>query len=167
MSISFFTWYFGQFLGDPVMKLRLILIISLTISAVLQAEMKDRKETACIIIHHSATIQGNVEIFQRCHRERGWEDIGYHFVITNGNSGPDGEIQIGRPLEKIGAHAKGRNHNSVGICLVGEDQFTAKQKDSLIRLLAKLCAEYNLEISEKTIQAHHERCPGQGLTFDD
>jgi len=129
-----------------------------------QGEIKDRRETSLIIVHHSATENGNVEIFRRFHTEtNGWDDIGYHFVITNGNGGPDGEIQKGRDLQKQGAHAKEKNYNSIGICLVGNEKFTGKQKESLIWLITGLCLKYGLEPSEKTIQPHHEKCPGQGL----
>lgn len=127
------------------------------------AEMKDRKETTCVIIHYSATIGGNVKAFRRCHKEeKGYEDIGYHFVITNGSGGPDGEIQKGRILEKEGAHAKSRNSNSVGICLVGTNEFTQKQKDSLVSLLVDLCRIYKIKPTEETIQRHHENYPGPG-----
>ena len=137
------------------------------------AKMEDRKETTIIILHHSATENGNVEIFRRAHKERvdkngqKWPDIGYHYVITNGNDGPDGEIQKGRDIRKQGAHAKGRNADSVGICLVGNDKFTDKQKKALIQLLADLCQKYKIEPSSKTIQRHHEECPGQGLNLSD
>lgn len=134
------------------------------IQEVSQEKIKDRKETSLIIIHHSATENGNAEIFRRFHKEtNGWDDIGYHFVITNGKGGPDGEIQKGRGLQKQGAHARGRNHNSIGICLVGNNKFTEKQKEALIRLLVKLCIMYQIDPSEKTIQAHHEKCPGPGF----
>lgn len=130
------------------------------------AKMKDRKETSLIIIHHSATETGNVEIFRNFHKnERGWDDIGYHFVITNGKGGIDGKIQEGRPLEKQGAHAKGKNSASISICLVGIDKFTENQKIATILLVAKLCLDYGIEPSEKTIQAHHEKCPGPGLNL--
>ena len=45
---------------------------------------------------------------------RGWSDIGYHYVIKR-----DGTLQLGRPLERAGAHVRGQNKHSVGICLVG------------------------------------------------
>ncbi|OGZ27728.1 MAG: hypothetical protein A2365_03745 [Candidatus Nealsonbacteria bacterium RIFOXYB1_FULL_40_15] len=129
-------------------------------------EMKDRKNTEVLIIHHSDTEEGNVEAFRRFHKdEYGWPDVGYHFVVTNGKGGEDGQIQIGRSLEKIGAHAKarGRNSNSVGICLVGENQFTEKQIQNCFILVAFLCHKYGFEPSEKTVQRHHEKCPGPGL----
>ncbi len=130
----------------------------------LSVNMVDREKTNCIIVHHSATEQGNMEVFRKFHLSKGWDDVGYHYVITNGNGGPDGEIQAGRPVEKQGAHAKGRNHDSIGICLVGEDHFTEKQIESLLTLLVTLCNKYNLEY--KTIQPHHENCPGPGLPLN-
>ncbi len=45
---------------------------------------------------------------------RGWSDIGYHYVIKR-----DGTLQVGRPLERAGAHARGHNKHSIGLCLVG------------------------------------------------
>jgi hypothetical protein len=44
----------------------------------------------------------------------GWRDVGYHHVITR-----SGKLEMGRPTLTVGAHAKGYNSNSVGICLVG------------------------------------------------
>ncbi|MDP2909895.1 MAG: N-acetylmuramoyl-L-alanine amidase [bacterium] len=148
------------------MKKKRALIIVFLFSAATNG-MENRKQTNFLIVHHSDTEVGNVEIFRRVHKkDNGWEDIGYHYVITNGkggkSGGPDGEVQIGRPIEKIGAHAKGRNHNSVGICLVGKDKFTDKQIESLLQLLLQLCNKYNLE-PLKAIQPHHEKCPGPGL----
>lgn len=56
-----------------------------------------------------------VEEIRKWHvEERGWSDIGYHYVIKR-----DGTLQLGRPIETKGAHAQGRNANSIGICLVG------------------------------------------------
>jgi len=45
---------------------------------------------------------------------RGWRDIGYHYVIKR-----DGTLELGRPVEQQGAHIRGKNTNSIGICLVG------------------------------------------------
>ena len=76
--------------------------------------MRDIKK---IIIHCSATSAemdiGAKEIAQ-WHKDRGWSDIGYHFVIRR-----DGTIEHGRPVERPGAHARHHNNDSIGICLVG------------------------------------------------
>ena len=72
----------------------------------------------------------------------GWSDVGYHFIIKL-----DGTIQDGRPLQKIGAHVKGKNRSSIGICYIGgmnrdmtewEDTRTEKQKESLLLLINDL-----------------------------
>jgi hypothetical protein len=90
-----------------------------------------------IIVHCADTYADmdiGVEEIRRWHLDRGWDDIGYHLVIRR-----DGDPELGRPIEKPGAHAAERNANSIGICLVGgrgEDgkpdfNFTAKQMATL------------------------------------
>ncbi|MGL5917803.1 MAG: N-acetylmuramoyl-L-alanine amidase, partial [Cetobacterium sp.] len=109
-----------------------------------------RKTTKYIIVHCSATSPSMAHVdakeIDRWHRQRGWLKIGYHFVIRR-----DGFQQIGRDLNEIGAHAKGHNHHSIGICLVGgvkedkvtpEDNFNESQRETLYRLLLKLRAAY-------------------------
>jgi len=44
----------------------------------------------------------------------GWSDIGYHAVIML-----DGTLELGRPLERSGAHVKGHNRNTIGVCYIG------------------------------------------------
>jgi hypothetical protein len=71
-----------------------------------------------IIVHCSATREGQhipVETIKKWHTEgRGWTDIGYHFYIEL-----DGTIKKGRDIDKTGAHCKGHNRNSIGICYCG------------------------------------------------
>lgn len=97
-----------------------------------------------IIIHCSATppnMDVDADIVNEWHLENGWSGIGYHFFIKR-----DGRIEIGRPLEKSGAHTKGHNKSSVGICYAGgvdedmcfEDNRTSEQKSSLLVLLLLL-----------------------------
>jgi hypothetical protein len=88
-----------------------------------------------IIIHCSDSEFGTAELIDQWHRARGWSGIGYHYVICNGiafHGSPydpalDGLIQLGRPLSQIGAHVKGHNADSVGICLIGRRHFTGRQ----------------------------------------
>lgn len=102
---------------------------------------KKREKTKYIVVHCSATQNKRMfdwNTIDRMHRQRGWLGIGYHFVIKT-----DGEIQEGRPMDTVGAHASGFNDCSVGICLIGGcdirgkslDNFTSKQKDSLKLLI--------------------------------
>ena len=100
--------------------------------------MGKRKETNTIVVHCSATRpeqQVTFETIKRWHRnERAFIDIGYHWVIER-----DGTVKQGRPIDDWGAHVRGRNHESVGICLIGglnsenagEDNFTKLQKRML------------------------------------
>ncbi len=70
-----------------------------------------------IIIHCTATPEGRphtVADVDRWHRQRGFDGIGYHFLIRL-----DGSVETGRPLEKQGAHCLGHNGRSIGICYVG------------------------------------------------
>ena len=102
-----------------------------------------------IIVHCSATPAGKpytVEDIDKWHRQRGFDGIGYHFVVYL-----DGSVHKGRSLEKVGAHCLGHDKNSIGVCYVGgltadgkmiNDTRTLAQKLSLQRLLAELKAQF-------------------------
>ncbi|MBQ1268123.1 MAG: N-acetylmuramoyl-L-alanine amidase [Muribaculaceae bacterium] len=102
-----------------------------------------------IIVHCSATPEGknfSVADIRRWHLQRGFSDIGYHFVIYR-----DGSVNIGRPLQKSGAHCSGHNKNSIGVCYIGgvatdgktpKDTRTSAQKDSLVRLITELRQQF-------------------------
>jgi len=82
-----------------------------------------------IIIHATASREGQeqtVEQIREIHiKERHFKDIGYHYVIYL-----DGSIHEGRPIEKIGAHCKGHNVDSIGISYVGGTDSNGKPKDT-------------------------------------
>ena len=97
-----------------------------------------------IIIHCSATKEGNkisAATIDRWHKDRGWRCIGYHYVVRI-----DGSIEYGRPVQDIGAHVKGRNKHSIGVCYIGgldadmepKDTRTRDQNESLLYLLKTL-----------------------------
>jgi len=71
-----------------------------------------------LVVIHCAYTPANMDIgvaeIDRWHRQEGWWGIGYHYVIRR-----DGTIEAGRPLDEVGAHAAGHNHQSIGIVLVG------------------------------------------------
>ena len=106
--------------------------------------MTARLSTDFIIIHCSATSPdrdiGRDEI-DRWHKARGWTGIGYHAVIRR-----DGTPEYGREATKQGAHARGYNKKSYGICLIGgvdkagkaEPNFTLEQWRTLRRLVDAL-----------------------------
>jgi len=83
-----------------------------------------------IILHCAATREGkdfSVDTIRDWHvKGRGWSDIGYHWVIRL-----DGSIEVGRPLERSGAHTKGHNKDSVGVCYIGGCDADGKPKDTM------------------------------------
>jgi N-acetylmuramoyl-L-alanine amidase len=81
-----------------------------------------------IIIHCTATPEGRdhtAKEIDRWHREKGWASIGYHFVIRL-----DGTVENGRPVDKVGAHVKGHNADSIGVVYVGGCNKNMKPKDT-------------------------------------
>lgn len=102
-----------------------------------------------IIVHCSATPEGQnftVEDIDRWHKQKGWQGIGYHYVIEL-----DGSVHKGRNEEVIGAHCLGHNTYSIGVCYIGgldkwakapKDTRTDAQKQALIDLLKSLKEKY-------------------------
>lgn len=135
-----------------------------------------------IIIHCSATKEGvtySADKINAAHKARRFSSyvgadgrprsIGYHFLIHL-----DGTIEACRPISKIGCHTSGHNARSIGICYIGgldardtngtmiKDTRTPAQKESLIRIIKKLKAEYHI----KTVMGHRDTSPdlnGNGI----
>jgi N-acetyl-anhydromuramyl-L-alanine amidase AmpD len=130
-----------------------------------------------VVIHHSATERGSAESFDRSHRSRGMDEMGYHFVITNGSGGADGRIEVGARWrnQKWGAHTgrtPGNEYNNygIGICLVGvfnERLPSEAQLASLRRLVVFLTSTY--DIAPQNVVGHcdapeaNTECPGEKL----
>ena len=110
---------------------------------------KQTKRTITLIILHCAATRENqhftVEDIRRWHLKRGFIDCGYHYVVEQ-----DGTISTGRPLSSIGAHCRGHNSHSIGICYVGgldkgghpADTRNEAQKRVLRELLTQLHQDY-------------------------
>lgn len=127
--------------------------------------MKTRQKTRKIILHYTATPPGrdvDADTIRGWHLDKGWSDIGYHFVVKL-----DGTIEQGRALHLMGAHTKGQNHDSVGIAYVGgldedgHDTMTLEQDISVRRLIMALRTLYGYDL---TLHGHNEfkgtLCPG-------
>lgn len=130
-----------------------------------------------IIVHHSSENRGNADMYDRAHRRRGWDELGYHFVITNGHGGIDGTVEVGPrwKAQKHGAHVRISpdddnywNRFGIGICLVGNFNNslpTERQMQSTARLIAYLQQQYN--IPDSHILGHNQvpgaktDCPGR------
>lgn len=126
-----------------------------------------RKTTDLIVIHCSATkpsMNIDAKTIDRWHREKGYLRIGYHFVIKR-----DGIIEIGRPENEIGAHARGVNDRSIGICLVGglneagvpAAEYTDEQWQSLRKLVNGLAIKYPYAqiIGHRDVPGTQKACP--------
>ena len=121
--------------------------------------MKRRKYTERIIFHHSASgPTTTLADIREWHLARNFEDIGYHFVIPC-----EGKAERGRDLHAIGAHANGRNADSIGVCMIGhfgEYGPTDNQINEAAQLYHGLCRAYSKKL---LIEFHHEQCPGKLL----
>ena len=113
-------------------------------------------------------------LFDKEHKAKGWDGIGYHFVIGNGTSTGDGQIEMTArwPIQKWGAHAKTLdnryNEYGVGICLVGnfdQQRPTERQMKSLTTLVTYLMQNYR--ISPQNVIGHRDTkataCPGRWM----
>jgi len=111
-----------------------------------------------IIIHCTATPEGravSVDEIRQWHLDRGWSDIGYHYIIDI-----KGNLQEGRPLTRAGAHVRGHNKGSIGIAYVGgvdsdlkpKDTRTDCQKGRLKAFIMDLMDEY----PNATLHGHNE-----------
>ena len=113
-----------------------------------------------VVVHCSDSGFGNAALISKWHTQqkpqgRGWSAIGYHYVILNGlvedenryHSHMDGFLEVGRPEEIMGAHCCGSNQDSIGVCLIGNTIFSAKQMFRFKFLKEELEKKYgNLEI---------------------
>ena len=108
----------------------------------------DGRSISLLIIHCSAVKPdqtSSARQIDRWHRQRGWNGIGYHYVVRR-----DGSIETGRPEWQVGAHCAGHNQHSIGICYEGGldengkpcDTRTEAQKRTLLYLLTLLKHRY-------------------------
>ena len=93
-----------------------------------------------LVVHCSDTPEDDplgVRGIHAMHLGFGWDGIGYHKVIDR-----DGSIEAGRPEYWVGAHVKGHNHESLGVCLIGRTEFAPEQMDSLETVLKDWKSRY-------------------------
>jgi len=120
---------------------------------------KPLKSVDYIVVHCAATKPSQdvtLKDIKGWHLRKGWLDIGYHYVIRR-----NGAVEKGRPDDRPGAHVRGYNHVSLGICLVGgvatdgktpENNFTSEQFHALFALVDSLKTQY----PEANIRGHRD-----------
>lgn len=123
------------------------------------------------IIHCSATPNGKdytLAQIDEWHQKRGfkrsmrarklfnyrYKSIGYHFIIP-----PFDSVKFGRRMTETGAHVRGYNTGSIGICMLGTDKFTQHQWDELHRVLAVIEYMYPNAATDATIKGHRDFSP--------
>jgi N-acetylmuramoyl-L-alanine amidase len=138
---------------------------------------RSERAWSAIIIHHSATDEGNAAIIDKWHRENnGWNGVGYDFVIGNGTESGNGQVEPTYRWQGqlTGAHCGGTpgnwaNEEGIGICLIGDfDKTTptSKQMESLAKLVRFLQQRYHIPKSRvfghgTTPGGHVTDCPGR------
>ena len=124
-----------------------------------------------LVVHHSASDKHVCcDDIRKWHIERGWDDIGYHWLVNQ-----EGEVTQGRVEALPGAHALGLNFKSLGVCCIGHYEQESPSENmikALVDTLTRLCYKYNLgteriighsDVFKLNPQATQTKCPGQGL----
>jgi len=134
-----------------------------------------------IVLHHSATQQGDIASIDAAHKRRTdaggkpWLGIGYHFVIGNGHGMADGEVQptFRWRQQLAGAHAGNRTQNEtgIGVCLIGDfnrNPPSDRQLTAAHRLVGQLMKANRL--SPRDVRRHGDLratdCPGRQFPWN-
>jgi len=108
--------------------------------------MIKKREIKRIVVHCSASdvkSHDNIETIRRWHMVENkvkFDDVGYHFVIVK-----SGGIFPGRDINTVGAHVKGHNHDSIGICMTGDKILSMKQIESCALLCRTLMMGFGIK----------------------
>lgn len=130
--------------------------------------LTQRDSTTRIVIHHTGNPTDDdlsAEQLHRSHKNLGWAGVGYHFIVRK-----DGTVELGRPVDCVGAHAEGFNYRSIGIHVCGNFDMaepTEAQINALPQLIADICDAYGLIASADIVVGHRDlmatACPGKNL----
>lgn len=99
-----------------------------------KTKLSTRPYTKYVVLHHAAAKTCTAQQIDNWHKGNGWSGIGYHFFVRK-----DGSIYEGRPLWAVGAHASGKNNESIGVCAEGdysvEKEMPKAQKEAIKQIL--------------------------------
>ena len=119
---------------------------------------KSKRRITEIWIHCSATAPTHdvrMADLRRWHKARGWKDVGYHGAIIR-----DGRLQGGRDVNVPGAHARGHNRNSIGICMIGglgkDNRPAPNYTRAQWRMLKAVTAELQEQYPGAVVRGHNE-----------
>ena len=117
------------------------------------------KDIKYLVVHCSDTdneLDFGAKEIHKLHLSFGWDGIGYHAIIKR-----DGKIENGRPLYWVGAHVYGKNNVSLGVCLIGKNNFTNEQYDSLLSVLKSWKNKYPKSkiLGHKDFKSTNKTCP--------
>ncbi|MSR76641.1 MAG: N-acetylmuramoyl-L-alanine amidase [Candidatus Omnitrophica bacterium] len=131
-----------------------------------------------IVIHHTATHEGNAFTIDQIHHRRGfWNGLGYHFLINNGTDGKeDGQIEVGprwvKQMQGAHANAAGMNEHGIGISLVGnfsERRVSRAELNALVFLVKTLQQYYKIPfinvIRHGDVPGKNTECPGNNFPW--
>lgn len=130
---------------------------------------KSKRKIVGLVVHTTASAYGSdlsAEDIRKYHvNTKGWSDIGYHYVVRL-----DGTIELGRDVDKSGAHVLGHNKNTIGLTYVGGLDKNGKPKDTRTdaqkKALRSLLWELRLLYPKATIKGHRDYSPdknGNGI----
>ncbi len=180
VSVAMFVAATGLFVYLPFISIKKepTVTIAININELCRVDVAENK-WQYVVLHHSATDEGNANNFDKYHRdEKKWEHgLAYHFVIGNGNGSGNGEIEVGDRWKKQihGAHTANMDLNriSIGICLVGNfeanNEPTNNQLESLVSLVSYFSEKYH--IPKSRIVRHSQvlqkgtACPGKNFPY--
>ena len=180
VSVAMFVTATGLFIYLPFISIKKEppVTIAINIDELCRVDVEENK-WEYVVLHHSATNEGNADSFDKYHRdEKKWEyGLAYHFVIGNGNGSGNGEIEVGDRWKKQihGAHTANMDLNriSIGICLVGNFEAdyepTNNQLESLVSLVTYFSEKYH--IPKSRIVRHSQvlqkgtACPGKNFPY--
>lgn len=117
-----------------------------------------KRQVNLVVVHCSDSDNpkhDNIETVRTWHKEKGWNDIGYHYFIDRA-----GVVFRGRSEDTIGAHVAGHNARSIGVCLSGRDTFTDAQFRTLKELVGGICRHYKLDMKTQ-VKGHRDLQPAK------
>lgn len=116
-----------------------------------------------IVIHHTASNDVPINVHHRNHTRLGWGGVGYHYIIR-----ANGAIEVGRPENLQGAHARGANTNSIGIAISGNLQNNALpdvQLNALVNLVLGIKQRHNITRVIRHSDVSATACPGKNFPW--